>query len=149
MSFHVKIFLEPLRRGIRMKKGVCGYVVEYTLSTGRIVTRDGRVLEENTTGNRLHILALIRALGILKAGCEITVHTYNAYLESLVGEWLPEWEGRGWKTAKGSPCKDMEILKELFEETGKHKIGFVVAERHIYTEWLLCEMEKEEKYDRR
>lgn len=144
MSFKVDIYLETASHAVRMKEGVCGWVIEYTLKNGRIETREGIVREENTTGNRIHILALTEALKKLKPGCEITVHTYSVYLESLITEWIDTWGLFGWrKSRNGERVKNKDLLPLLLVEKIKHKFVFDIGARHIYTEWLKSEMKKE------
>lgn len=144
MHFKVDIYLETPTHAPRLKEGKCGWVIEYALKSGQIMTRDGIVREPDTTGNRIHILALTESLKNLKPGCEITVHTYSVYLESLVQEWIEKWGLYGWrKTENGEKVKNADLLPFLLVEKNKHQIKFETGRKHIYTEWLKSEMEKE------
>lgn len=143
MNFKVDIYLETPTHAPRLKEGKCAWIIEYTTKSGQIVTKNGEVREENTTGNRIHIRALLDSLKCLKPGCEITVHTYCVYLESLVQEWMEMWEKNGWKKSEsGEEVKNADLLPFLLVEKNKHRIVFETGGRHIYTEWLKSEMKE-------
>lgn len=139
----VNIYLEPKKRGVRMEHGACGWVTEFITSKGVPVTRSGIAVENHTTGNRIMLLALIKAMEILKIPCEITIHTHSAYLEGVCREWLFEWEKNNWQKKNGRMVKNVDLLTVLFMHMDEgHEISFELQEKNIYSGWMKGEMKK-------
>jgi len=78
--------------------------------------------EPNTTNNRMEMLAVIRALEMLKRPSTVQVHTDSQYVQKGVSEWLPGWKKRGWRTAAGKPVKNQDLWQELDDLSQKHHI---------------------------
>jgi ribonuclease HI len=78
--------------------------------------------EPNTTNNRMEMLAVIRALEMLKRPSTVQVHTDSQYVQKGVSEWLPGWKKRGWRTAAGKPVKNKDLWQELDDLSQKHHI---------------------------
>ena len=62
--------------------------------------------DSDTTNNRMELMAAIMALEALSAACVVTLHTDSQYVQKGIGEWLPNWIRRGWKTAAGEPGEE-------------------------------------------
>ena len=69
--------------------------------------------ESDTTNNRMELMAAIVALEALSTACEVTLHTDSQYVQKGIGEWLPNWIRRGWKTAAGEPVKNQDLWERL------------------------------------
>nr|MBA2413574.1 ribonuclease HI [Burkholderiaceae bacterium] len=80
--------------------------------------------ESPTTNNRMELLAVIEALGSLKRGCNVIVHTDSQYVRLGITEWLPAWMQRGWKTAAKKPVKNADLWQRLFDAAAKHEIDW-------------------------
>jgi ribonuclease HI len=78
--------------------------------------------EPDTTNNRMELMAAIMALEALSGPCEVTLHTDSQYVQKGIGEWLPNWIRRGWKTAGGDPVKNKDLWERLLAATQGHKI---------------------------
>ena len=78
--------------------------------------------ENPTTNNRMELRAVIEALGSLKRGCHVIVHTDSQYVRLGITEWLPAWMQRGWKTASKKPVKNADLWQRLFDAAGRHEI---------------------------
>ncbi len=78
--------------------------------------------EPNTTNNRMEMLAVIRALEMLKRPSTVQVHTDSQYVQKGVSEWLSGWKKRGWRTAAGKPVKNQDLWQELDDLSQKHHI---------------------------
>ena len=58
-----------------------------------------------TTNNQMEMLAVIKALKILKEPCDITLTTDSQYVVRGMTEWLKDWVMRDWKTASKKSVK--------------------------------------------
>ena len=75
-----------------------------------------------TTNNRMEMMAAIAALEALSGPCEVLLHTDSQYVQKGIGEWLPNWIRRGWKTAAGDPVKNKDLWERLLAATSRHKV---------------------------
>ena len=78
--------------------------------------------ERQTTNNRMELTAVIRALDALKRHCNVKVYTDSQYVQKGISEWLPQWKGRGWRTAGKKPVKNEDLWRELDALAQKHKV---------------------------
>jgi ribonuclease HI len=87
--------------------------------------------EENTTNNRMELMAVIEALQALKTPCNISLYTDSKYVMSGITEWLENWKRNGWKTAnKKQEVKNIDLWQRLDELTHKHEIRWIWVKGH-------------------
>ena len=86
--------------------------------------------EPNTTNNRMELLAVIRALEILKRPVRARVHTDSQYVQKGISEWIHGWKARGWKTASKTPVKNADLWQALDKVQGGHEIEWVWVKGH-------------------
>lgn len=86
--------------------------------------------EAQTTNNRMELLAAIMALEALKAPCQVVLSTDSQYVQKGIGEWLPNWIRRGWKTAGGDPVKNKDLWERLQLASAPHKIQWKWVKGH-------------------
>ena len=86
--------------------------------------------ETPTTNNRMELLAAIMALEALKSPCEVVLSTDSQYVQKGIGEWLPNWIRRGWKTAGGDPVKNRDLWERLHEACRRHQIDWRWVKGH-------------------
>lgn len=95
-----------------------------------IAREGGQVVKERTlnggepltTNNRMELLAAISALEVLTKPVEITIVTDSAYVKNGVTEWIHSWKRKGWRTAGGSPVKNVELWQRLEAAQAQHKV---------------------------
>lgn len=81
--------------------------------------------EEETTNNRMELMAVIRALEALKRpGCKVALYSDSRYVLSGIREWLPQWKARGWKTAARKPVRNQDLWKRLDTLAQQHDIDW-------------------------
>ena len=69
----------------------------------------------STTNNEAELTALLEALGFAKRmGCIVYIYTDSDYAKQGYKNWVNNWARRGWKTASGTPVKNMEIWKQIY-----------------------------------
>jgi ribonuclease HI len=78
--------------------------------------------EAMTTNNRMELMAAISALEALTKPSEITIVTDSAYVKNGVTEWIHAWKRRGWRTAGGSPVKNVELWQRLEQAQARHAV---------------------------
>ena len=83
-----------------------------------------------TTNNRMELMAAIAALEVLTEPCEITLHTDSRYVQQGIGEWLPNWIRRKWKTAGGAAVKNQDLWERLQAATQRHQIEWRWVKGH-------------------
>jgi ribonuclease HI len=77
-----------------------------------------------TTNNRMELMAAIMALEALSSPCMVTLHTDSQYVQKGIGEWLPNWVRRGWKTAGGQPVKNQDLWVRLHDASRRHSVDW-------------------------
>jgi ribonuclease HI len=86
--------------------------------------------EAQTTNNRMELLAAIMALEALKGPCEVVLSTDSQYVQKGIGEWLPAWIRRGWKTAGGEPVKNRDLWERLQAAAAPHRVQWRWVKGH-------------------
>lgn len=78
--------------------------------------------EDETTNNRMEMMAAISALEALKNACSVDLYTDSTYVQKGIMEWVKGWKARGWKTADKKPVKNVDLWQRLEEATQRHDI---------------------------
>ena len=78
--------------------------------------------EPHTTNNRMELLAAISALEALTRPSEVTLVTDSAYVKNGVTEWIHAWKRKNWRTAGGSPVKNVELWQRLEAAAAPHQV---------------------------
>jgi ribonuclease HI len=86
--------------------------------------------EAETTNNRMELMAAIMALEALKSPCEVELSTDSQYVQKGIGEWLPNWIRRGWKTAAKAPVKNADLWMRLDEARLRHQVDWRWVKGH-------------------
>ena len=86
--------------------------------------------EQETTNNRMELMAAIQGLETLKRDCNIQLYTDSKYVLQGITEWLPNWKKRGWKTAARKPVKNEDLWRKLDSAIQKHKIDWQWVKGH-------------------
>ncbi|MCK0507692.1 ribonuclease HI [Aromatoleum anaerobium] len=86
--------------------------------------------EPHTTNNRMELLAVIRALELLKRPVAARVHTDSQYVQKGISEWIHGWKARGWKTAAKAPVKNEDLWRALDEAASRHQVQWIWVRGH-------------------
>lgn len=86
--------------------------------------------EPATTNNRMELLAVIRALQLLKRPVRARVHTDSQYVQKGISEWIHGWKARGWKTAAKAPVKNVDLWQALDKVASEHQIEWIWVKGH-------------------
>lgn len=86
--------------------------------------------EPATTNNRMELLAVIRALNLLKRPVKARVHTDSQYVQKGISEWIKGWKARGWKTASKGPVKNEDLWRALEAAAQPHQVDWIWVRGH-------------------
>lgn len=83
--------------------------------------------DASTTNNAMEATAILEALKWAnKATNEIvTILSDSNYLVQSVNVWSKNWERNGWKTSKGEPVANKELIQGILRELKGHKLLWV------------------------
>ncbi len=86
--------------------------------------------ERLTTNNRMELTAAIRALEALTRPCRVTLTTDSNYVRDGITKWIAGWQKRGWRTADGSPVKNVDLWQALLAACAPHQIEWRWVKGH-------------------
>jgi ribonuclease HI len=78
--------------------------------------------ELETTNNRMEIKGALEAIKTLKYKCNIEIYTDSKYLQQAMTSWIYSWIENNWIKSDKKPVKNVDLWKELYNETKKHNI---------------------------
>jgi ribonuclease HI len=78
------------------------------------IQTEGHGAADDTTNNRMELMALIEAYRALPEDASVTVFSDSQLCVNTITKWAPAWEKKGW-TRKGDPLKNLDLVKELLE----------------------------------
>ena len=84
----------------------------------------GRNRFNETTNNRMELMAAIRALESLSRPCDVDLYTDSTYVRDGIMKWLEGWKARGWKTANRKPVKNKDLWLMLEDAEARHNVTF-------------------------
>ena len=86
--------------------------------------------EDNTTNNRMELLAAIMALEALKRPVAVTLTSDSSYLKDGITKWIHGWKKNGWKTAAKKPVANQDLWKRLDQAIAPHQINWQWVKGH-------------------
>jgi ribonuclease HI len=86
--------------------------------------------EEQTTNNRMELMAVIEGLRSLARRSKVRVYTDSQYVQKGISEWIHNWKRRGWLTADRKPVKNVDLWKTLDELASGHAIEWHWVKGH-------------------
>ena len=79
--------------------------------------------EEQTTNNRMELLAAIMGLEALKEPCKVTLVSDSKYLcESINQKWVFGWEQNGWRKADKKPALNIDLWERMLIQLRRHEV---------------------------
>ncbi len=92
--------------------------------------------EENTTNNRMELIAAIEALKLLKRPCRVHLYSDSAYLvNAFNNNWVQQWNKNGWINAKRDEVKNKGLWQQLLELSRIHEITWIKVKGHSDNEY--------------
>ncbi|MCX7708825.1 MAG: ribonuclease HI [Clostridia bacterium] len=92
--------------------------------------------EEETTNNKMELLAAIEAFRRLKESCEVELYSDSAYLiNGFVQRWVEGWKAKGWINSSKEPVKNIDLWKELDSFNKTHRVHWIKVKGHSDNEY--------------
>ena len=91
--------------------------------------------EQDTTNNRMELMAAIMGLNAVRRAMPIDLHTDSRYVMNGVKEWMPRWKANGWKTASKKPVANQDLWQQLDEAVSRHRIRWHWVKGHAGDEF--------------
>jgi len=86
--------------------------------------------ENNTTNNRMELMAAIEGLNALKRPCQVALTTDSQYVKQGINQWLAGWKRNGWKTASRQPVKNKDLWQALDAACERHQVEWHWVKGH-------------------
>ena len=86
--------------------------------------------ENNTTNNRMELLAAIKGLEALVEPCKVHITTDSVYVKNGITEWIHGWKSKGWKTANRKPVKNQDLWLQLDQLVTEHDVQWSWVKGH-------------------
>lgn len=87
--------------------------------------------EDNTTNNRMELMAVIQGLKAIKEPCEVEVYSDSAYtINAFKEKWIENWQLNNWKTSNKKEVKNVDLWKQLLQFLDIHKITWHKVKGH-------------------
>ncbi len=91
--------------------------------------------EENTTNNRMELMAAISSLEALKETCEVDLYSDSKYLVDSVNKgWVFTWEKAGFMK-KGKLVPNTDLWKRILTLIRTHSVTFIWVKGHASNEF--------------
>ena len=81
--------------------------------------------EDDTTNNRMELMAVIQALETLTRAVTVKVYTDSTYVQKGMTEWIEGWKAKNWKKVK-----NVDLWKRLDEAANPHDIEWIWVKGH-------------------
>jgi ribonuclease HI len=79
--------------------------------------------ENNTTNNRMELMAVIKGLQCLSRSMPVKIVTDSQYVKNAFTEgWLENWKKNSWKTRTKQDVKNKDLWLELSATVDEHKV---------------------------
>lgn len=106
---------------------------------GAIIMQDEKNIElfggENeTTNNRMELMAVIMALKEISSNHELTIYTDSTYVQKGISEWIKNWKVNNWRSSSKKPVKNKDLWIELDEAVDSRKINWEWVKGHAGNE---------------
>jgi len=106
---------------------------------GALILQDDKNIElfggENeTTNNRMELIAVIMALKEMSPSEELTIYTDSTYVQKGISEWIKNWKLNNWRSSNKKPVKNKDLWMQLDEASYARKINWEWVKGHAGNE---------------
>jgi len=86
--------------------------------------------EDQTTNNRMELMAAIAGLEALKRTCQVDIYTDSQYVRKGITEWIHGWKKNGWKTSAKKDVKNRDLWQRLDDSIARHRVNWHWVKGH-------------------
>ena len=106
---------------------------------GALILQDDKNIElfggENeTTNNRMELMAVIMALKEISPSEELIIYTDSTYVQKGISEWIKNWKLNNWRSSNKKPVKNKDLWMQLDEASYSRKINWEWVKGHAGNE---------------
>lgn len=101
------------------------------LASGKDVERSGG--EQDSTNNRMELMAVIQGLALLKWPCRVELLTDSVYVGKGLTQWIAKWKTNDWRRKDGSrwvPVKNDDLWRQLDALASQHQLTYTRVAGH-------------------
>lgn len=101
------------------------------LASGKDVERSGG--EQDSTNNRMELMAVIQGLALLKWPCRVELLTDSVYVGKGLTQWIAKWKTNDWRRKDGSrwvPVKNDDLWRQLDALASQHQLKYTRVAGH-------------------
>lgn len=85
---------------------------------------------EQTTNNRMELMAVISGLKQLKEPCQVAIFTDSRYVLDGATKYLTGWQQNNWRRADKKPVLNQDLWSELSELLARHRVSWIWVKGH-------------------
>lgn len=86
---------------------------------------------EQTTNNRMELLAAIVGLEALRERCAVTIYSDSKYVVDAIRKgWAVRWRSRGWKRAGNQPAINADLWRRMLKLLDAHEVRLEWVKGH-------------------
>ena len=90
---------------------------------------------DNTTNNRMELLAVITALEALKMPCTVDLYSDSKYvIDAIQKGWAVKWRSKNWMRTPKEPAKNPDLWERLLNLLDIHDVTFHWVKGHAQNE---------------
>jgi len=82
--------------------------------------------EDDTTNNRMEMMAVIKSLEALKKHSTVKLYTDSTYVQKGVHEWMEGWKAKNWP----AKIKNQDLWKRIDSLVQGHNVEFIWVKGH-------------------
>ncbi len=86
--------------------------------------------EQETTNNRMELMAAIEGLSALKRPSRVVLTTDSQYVRQGITQWINGWKKNGWRTAARKPVKNQDLWQQLDAALAQHEVEWLWVKGH-------------------
>ena len=87
--------------------------------------------EQDTTNQRMEVLAVIEGLKRLKYPCKVDVYSDSAYtVNAFLNGWIYAWKKNDWKKADNKAVLNVDLWEKLLPLLKTHEVEFCWVKGH-------------------
>ncbi len=85
---------------------------------------------DETTNNRMEMMAVIAGLNACKRSLSIAVYTDSKYVKDGIEKYIHQWQKNGWRLASGKPVKNQDLWVQLHTLSVSHEVEWHWVKGH-------------------
>jgi len=87
--------------------------------------------EPDTTNNRMELMAIIKAIEVLKDSCIVKIYTDSAYVFNAFSKnWVNKWQANNWLTYDKKPVANKDLWQRLIDLNKEHQLEWNKVKGH-------------------